>query len=177
VARRHPAPHCSAAAQTSAISMRSLNDPRQATVKPLSFPPRHLQAKTTHPSQSACKFRLLLNGLAASAPRQMFCSCRQLQEAMVAEPTPIRHASGGLVHVSERVKRWHVDTGRHTAAPILLSESSAPVFGNQDAIAQRSSPELVRPAPVLQLFKDAIPSTILTGARFQSRLHLDHAVG
>ena len=28
----------------------------------------------------------------------------------------------------------HVDTGRHTAAPILLSESSAPVFGNQDAI-------------------------------------------
>ena len=37
------------------------------------------------------------------------------------------------------VKRWHGHTGRHTAAPILLSESSAPVFGNQDAIAQRSS--------------------------------------
>jgi hypothetical protein len=49
---------------------------------------------------------------------------------------------GGLVHVSGGVKRWHVDTGRHTAAPILLSESSAPVFGNQDAIAQRSSPGL-----------------------------------
>jgi hypothetical protein len=67
----------------SAIKMRSFNDARQATVKPLSFPPRHLQAKTTHPSPSACKFRLLLNGLAASAPRQIFCSCRQLQEAMV----------------------------------------------------------------------------------------------
>jgi hypothetical protein len=38
--------------------------------------------------------------------------------------------------------KWHVDTGRHTAAPILLSESSAPVFGNQDAIAQRCSPGL-----------------------------------
>src|SRR6266700_8406345 len=46
------------------------------------------------------------------------------------------------VQVPGRVKRWHVDTGRHTAAPILLSESSAPVFGNQDAIAQRSSPGL-----------------------------------
>jgi hypothetical protein len=53
----------------------------------------------------------------------------------------------GLVHVSGGVKRWHGHTGRHTAAPIWVSESgnekrSAPVFGNQDAIAQRSSPGL-----------------------------------
>ena len=56
--------------------------------------------------------------------------------------TMISSETGGLVHVSGGVKPWHVDTGRHTAAPILLSESSAPVFVNQDAIAQRSSPGL-----------------------------------
>ena len=53
--------------------------------------------------------------------------------------------TGGLVHVSGRVNGGTIDTGRHTAAPIWVSESgnekrSAPVFGNQDGIAQRSSP-------------------------------------
>jgi hypothetical protein len=58
------------------------------------------------------------------------------------------HGDGGLVHVPGGVKRWHVDTGRLTATPILVLEPvkrvkrkarSAPVCGNQDAIAQRSS--------------------------------------
>jgi hypothetical protein len=84
--------------------MRSLNDPRRGSlwgstgtgccresarlfgsqaltvkpVTPLSSPPRHLQAKPMHPSPSAQEFRLLLNGLATSELRRMFCSCRQL---------------------------------------------------------------------------------------------------
>src|SRR5207245_806047 len=33
-----------------------------------------IRCKPTHPSPSACQFRLLLNGLAASALRRMFCS-------------------------------------------------------------------------------------------------------
>jgi hypothetical protein len=35
-------------------------------------PPRHLQAKTTHPSPSARRFRLLFNGLGTSELRRMF---------------------------------------------------------------------------------------------------------
>src|SRR5262249_58959426 len=59
---------------------------------------------------------------------------------------------GGLVHVSGGVKRWH---DRNLASMQLRSlvlragvtveteKGGAPVFGNQDAIAQRSSPGLV----------------------------------
>jgi hypothetical protein len=49
-----------AAHRFSAIRTRSLNDPHQRslptmqTVTLLSPPPRHLQAKTTHPSPPAC---------------------------------------------------------------------------------------------------------------------------
>jgi hypothetical protein len=44
-------------------------------VTPLSPPPRDtsIRHKPTHPSPSARQFRLLLNGLAASALRRMFC--------------------------------------------------------------------------------------------------------
>jgi hypothetical protein len=49
--------------------------------------------------------------------------------------------SQGPVQVSGRVNGGTI--GTHTAAPRGRNEKSgAPVFGNQDAIAQRSSPEL-----------------------------------
>ena len=43
-------------------------------VTPSEPSPPHLQAKATHPSPSAQEFRLLLNGLATSELRRMFCS-------------------------------------------------------------------------------------------------------
>ena len=64
------------------LRTRSLNDPRRGslptvrTVIPLSTSPRHLQAKPMHPSPSAREFRLLLNGLPASAPRRMLLTLR-----------------------------------------------------------------------------------------------------
>jgi hypothetical protein len=68
------------------------------------------------------------------------------------DENPFDTRDGDLVHVSERVNGGTIDTGAHTAAPRFQSwneKSGAPFFGNQDATAQRSSPELVRPAPGL----------------------------
>ena len=63
------------------LRTRSLNDPRRVpasnranrhTLKPLHD--TCMRCKPMHPSPSARRFRLLLNGLAASALRRMFCS-------------------------------------------------------------------------------------------------------
>src|SRR5262249_22499408 len=59
--------------------------PTVRTVTPLSPPPRHLQAKTTHPSPSACKFRLRLNGLATSELRRMFLQLSAGVRAILTE--------------------------------------------------------------------------------------------
>jgi hypothetical protein len=58
-----------------------------------------LRVQTDHPSPSAREFRLLLNGLAASALRRMFCSD---EGACVRgmEPKAATRETGGLVHVN-----------------------------------------------------------------------------
>src|SRR5215467_5968983 len=85
-----------------AIAQRSspelaLTRSNRHTVDPLRVP-------TDHPSPSAQEFRLLLNGLATSELGRIFCSCRQLQGGWESRE---RRETGGLVHVSRRVKRWH----------------------------------------------------------------------
>jgi hypothetical protein len=85
-----------------------------------------LRVPTDHPSPSAREFRLLLNGLAASALRRMFCSWRQLRALL--ENTAFDTRDGGLVQVSGRVKRWHArSTPGAAAVPILVSESGETV--------------------------------------------------
>jgi hypothetical protein len=85
----------------SAIRTRSLNDPRQSslptlqTVKPLSRCTTPASGAKRHPSPSARQFRLLFNGLAASALRRIFL---QLSAAAgTLRVAPIRHARWGAL--------------------------------------------------------------------------------
>jgi hypothetical protein len=72
-----------------------------------------------------------------------------LSSRALSLPAATGRARRGLGHVSGGVKRWHVDTGGPQCSvnpgfKVLCHEcnekSGAPVFDNQDAIAQRSSP-------------------------------------
>ena len=94
-------------------------------------PPRQLQAKTTHPSPSACEFRLLLNGLAAPAlGRIRACDLASSDEgayegAYVRQRGAPCEGDGVPVHVGVgvSVSRGGPTSRAHAAAAILISES------------------------------------------------------
>jgi hypothetical protein len=97
-----------------------------------------IRCKSTHPSPSAREFRLLLNGLATSALRRMFCSDEVLH-------TPL----GGLAQLSQKSPKAGIVRGplkRYTKYPRPFGSH----LGNPSLLQSLCSSRAIRMGEFLQ---------------------------